>query len=110
MTETFELVWSRLAVRDLDQILDYLSEEAGLDRALAVYEQVRQRISTLRQHPQRCRVVPELHDLGLNEFRESILAPYRIVFRPHGQTVVLVAIVDSRRNLDELLVERALEA
>lgn len=110
MTETYDVVWSRLAVRDLDQILDYLSEEASIDRALAVYEQVRQRISTLKRHPRRCRVVPELRDLGLTDFRESILAPYRIVFRLHDQALVLVAIVDSRRNLEELLVERVLEA
>jgi plasmid stabilization system protein ParE len=110
MTETYDVVWSRLAVRDLDQILDYLSEEASIDRALAVYEQVRQRISILKRHPRRCRVVPELRDLGLTDFRESILAPYRIVFRFQDQVLVLVAIVDSRRNLEELLVERALEA
>ncbi len=31
--------------------------------------------------PRRCRYLPELKDLGLTEFREAILPPYRILIQ-----------------------------
>ena len=52
-------------------------------------------------------MVPELHDRGYTEYRERIAAPYRIVYKPAGGEVWIVAIVDGRRELEELLLERA---
>ncbi len=110
MAETFEVFWSRSAVSDLDDILDYLAEQAGIDRALDLYEKVRRRVASLSSLPERCRYVPELKDLGLTEFRESILPPYRIFFRLVERRVILLGVLDSRRDLEELLVQRALES
>jgi plasmid stabilization system protein ParE len=110
MAETFEVFWSQSAVSDLDDILDYLAEGAGVDRALALYEKVRRRVASLSRFPRRCRYVPELKAQGLTEFRESILPPYRIFFRLVEGRVILLGVLDSRRDLEELLVQRALES
>lgn len=110
MAEKFDVLWSQAAVRDLDDILDYLSEEASIDRAFELYEEVRRRVASLRQFPRRCRYVPELISIGLREFRESILSPYRIFFRLVEQRVILLGVLDSRRDLGELLVQRALDS
>ncbi len=110
MAETFEVVWSRSAVSDLDEILDYLAEQAGIDRALELYEKLRRRVAGLTRLPRRCRYVPELKELGLTEFRESIMPPYRIFFRLADKRVILLGVLDSRRDLEELLIQRALES
>ena len=59
--------------------------------------------------PARCRVVPELREEGIDAYRELVIRPYRIMFRIHGSEVVLLAVVDGRRDLQELLLERTLE-
>ncbi len=110
MTEAIEVLWSQSAVRDLDEILEYLAEQASIDRALELYEEVRRRVASLSSLPQRCRYVPELKDLGLTEFRESILPPYRIFFRLVEKRVILLGVLDSRRDLEEILIQRALES
>jgi len=66
-------------------------------------------VDSLREHPARCRWVPELKDLGIETYRELILPPYRICFRLEKSRVVLLGVLDSRRDLEELLVKRLLD-
>jgi toxin ParE1/3/4 len=109
MSEVFDITWSRTAVRDLDEILDYIASERDVDQALQVYERLRNGIASLSSMPRRFRQVPELVDVGLFEYREVIERPYRLVFRIADHEVVILAILDSRRDLEELLVQRAIE-
>ena len=109
MSEVYDITWTRTAVRDLDEILEYIAAERGVDQALKVYEALRHSIASLATMPRRFRQVPELHDVGLFEYREIIERPYRLVFRIADHEVVILAILDSRRDLEELLVQRAIE-
>ncbi len=109
MPEVFDITWTRTAVRDLDEVLEYLAAERGADHALELYETFRHSIASLARMPRRCRHVPELLDIGLFEYREIIKGPYRLVFRIIDQGVVILAVLDSRRDLEELLIQRAIE-
>lgn len=109
MPEVFDITWTRTAVRDLDEILEYIAAERGVDQVLQLYETLRHNIASLANMPRRCRQVPELHDIGLLEYREIIERPYRLVFRIVDREVVILAILDSRRDLEELLIQRAIE-
>ena len=108
MPDLFKIVWSEIAILDLDLILDYIANEDSVESAQGVYAKIELKVLSLNQSPCRCRVVPELLEIGVLEFREALWGPYRICFRMYEKTVVLVAIVDGRRNLDESLVERSL--
>lgn len=109
MKPVFEILWSRSSVRDLDEVLGFLAESAGVEPAMKLYEELRRRIATLPQQPRRCRRIPEFRGLGLPEHRELILPPYRVFFRLQDRQIMLLGILDSRRDLEELLVQRALE-
>lgn len=109
MPEVFDFTWTRTAVRDLDEILGYIAEERGAGEALQLYETIRRSIASLATMPRRCRYIPELHDIGLFEYREIIERPYRLVFRIVDREVVILAMLDSRRDLEELLIQRAIE-
>ena len=108
MSDPFKIVWSEVAIADLDSVLDYITREDCAESAERVYGKIALKVNSLTHSPNRCRVVPELREIGVTEFRENLWGPYRICFRIYRQTVVLVAIVDGRRNLEELLVERSL--
>lgn len=75
-----------------------------------LHRKLMRHIDTLVAHPLRCRIIPELREVGVLDFRELIVHPYRIGFRIHGQTVALLAVLDGRRDLGELLLRRILLA
>lgn len=100
--------WSPIAIRDLDEILEHIAAGGAPLNAERLYDQLRRRIDGLAQHPMRCRVVPELRRAGVLEYRELIVAPYRVFFRLTGNTIGIVGVLDGRRDLEAVLVNRVL--
>ena len=103
--KTFGVVWTRTAEADLEGIVDFIADDSA-DAALAVFTRIRERAATLNNFPDKGRVVPELHQHGIVQYREVILSPWRIIYRVEGSMVYVTAVFDSRRNLEDLLLER----
>lgn len=108
MTEPFRIVWTDTAVHDLLAIVDYIALRDSVESAADVHERIMGAVDDLDTMPRRCRAVPELHAEGIDAYRELLVGPYRIVFGVRGTDVVVLAAVDGRRDLGELLIERAL--
>lgn len=60
--------------------------------------------------PERGSYPKELLRLGVREFREIILKPYRIVYRVRGESIYIYLIADGRRDMRTLLSRRLLDA
>ena len=88
--------------------MDYIAAQDGPDAAVRVYEKVKKRTQTLFTHPKRCRIVPELRSVGVMEYRELIVSPYRVFFRIDGKDVGIIGVLDGRRDLEETLIRRAM--
>ena len=108
MDEAFSVLWSRSALDDLEQILEYVSSRDGHGAAEDLGTRLMLKIESLSSHPKRCRIVPELADAGIRGYRELIESPYRVFFRIHGEAVHLLGILDGRRDLEQILIARAL--
>jgi len=107
--DRYRLEWSEPAVADVDAILHYVaSREGDAEPALRLHEKLTTEIETLTTTPQRCRIVPEPRAVGVREYRELIVRPYRVCFRVRGRVVAIVGVLDGRRDLSELLMQRAL--
>ena len=100
-----EVVWARPAVADLDALVDYIGRERPRT-AESVLVRIRKAADKLDQLPERGRVVPELQRTGITLFRELIVKPWRIVYRPAGRKVFVLMVIDSRRNMEDVLLER----
>ena len=79
--------------------------EGGAD---ALLDDLVAAIESLATHPARGPVVPELDDLGIREFRQLSLSPFRIIYLPEAERVTVLVIADSRRDFRTLLSERLL--
>ncbi len=101
----FTVVWTKAAETDLECIVDFIADDS-VDVALAVFGRIRERAATLNNFPGKGRVVPELHLHGIVQYREMIVAPWRIIYRIDGNKVNVISVLDSRRNLEDLLLER----
>ena len=97
-----------MAFQDLDEIVDYIAAQDGPEAAARIFGNIKSRIRTLATHPNRCRVVPELRSVGVTEYRELIVAPYRVFFRVGGREIGIVGVLDGRRDLEETLIRRAM--
>ena len=51
-------------------------------------------------------MVPELHDQGINQYREMVVSPWRVVFRIAGSRVFVVLVFDSRPDIEDVLLKR----
>ena len=101
----YRVEWAEVARRDLFGIVDYLLER-NPDAAVSTVERLERRAAALRRSPGRGRVIPELARLQLREYRELVVAPYRLVYRIAGRQVLVLGVLDSRRNLEDILLER----
>lgn len=90
--------WSRQAVADLEEIAQYIAEDAP-GAARHFVRRVREASRSLRRFPGRGRRVPELQP---SELRELLLADYRLIYRIDSEAVEIVTLVHGARDLSRL--------
>ena len=110
MTARFAVEWAEPALTDAEEIVDYLLSEDGERAAVDLVTRIEAATARLGHLPRRGRVVPELSAEGIHTYRELVIPPHRLVYRVAQRRVIVVAFVDGRRDLGELLVARALRA
>jgi plasmid stabilization system protein ParE len=101
--------WAAAAQRDLEAIVDYIADREPAN-ALKVFERLQARAMTLHAQNLRGRHVPELRDLGVNAYRELIELSWRIIYRNADDRIYVVAILDARRDLQAVLLDRLLRS
>jgi plasmid stabilization system protein ParE len=104
---SFRVAWTREAARDLVDIAAYVAVDSP-ENARRFLKKLRKRANALASTPRRGRVVPELSSFGIRTFRELVAKPYRIIYRIAGDTVYVLAVLDARRELQDVLLERLL--
>ena len=104
------IIWAEAARHDLAALLDYVSERS-VENAVALLDRLERAASSLNTLPRRGRVVPELAAVHVHVYRELIVGPYRLIYRIDKESRVLVmAVLDGRRDLGDLLLLRLLRA
>ena len=104
----FKVEWSQPASKDLLNIIEYVSQEST-DSAIRIFERIKSKCKTLDQSPDRGRVVPELKECGIFNYRELIISPWQIIYRISDHRVFVLAVIDSRRDIEDILIERFLD-
>ncbi len=105
MSGDYQIVWAEIAESDLKEIIEYISNDSS-DKALPILDKLKQCASSLYAFPERGRVVPELQDQGIYIYRELIVPPWRIVYRISAKEIYVLSVLDSRRNVEDILLER----
>lgn len=103
------VVWTEVATRDVERLTIRLSEDAPL-RVEAIIERIVARGESLANLAQRGRTPSELRSVADRTWLEIIEAPWRIVYRVVGRTVQIHAVLDGRRDLRDILLERLLDS
>lgn len=104
----FEVLLTEGAARDLEEIIDYIAEHDDPSKAAQVLDRIEVTVESLATFPERGSHPKELLALGIRDYRQTFLRPYRVIYRIVGQRVYVYLIVDGRRDMQALLARRLL--
>ncbi len=105
MSGNYKVLWSEVAERDLGEALSFIARE-NPDNARNLLDLIRQKAADLETFPERGRIVPELHAEGISVYRELVIAPWRLQYRIADGEVLVLSFIDSRRNVEDILLQR----
>ncbi len=105
MTEQYQVIWLPVAKQDIIDILEYIAIE-NISAAKKIVQNIQKKAETLKTFPKRGRIIPELQNIGVLWYRELLIQHWSIMYRIEQQTVYVLAVVDRRRYLETLLLER----
>lgn len=98
-----------MAERDLIGIIEYIAADSPAN-ALTIFRKIKQKASNLYSFPQRGRIIPELRDQGISQYRELVVPPWRMIYRISEKTVYVLSVLDSRQNIEDILLKRLISS
>jgi toxin ParE1/3/4 len=101
------VIWSPAASQDTLDIVDWIARDAPLT-AQRVLTRLEAKAAGLERFPARGRVVPELRRQGITDIRQLVCAPWRIIYRLRDHEVRVISVFHARRDLQDVLLHRAL--
>jgi Plasmid stabilization system protein len=104
----YEVLLFEKAEKDLVSIYEYVLQEDGFRQAEAVEKRLLEALVSLGELPNRGKHPPEMTKLGISDYRELQVSPWRIFYYVIHDAVGVVAILDGRRDVKELLQKRVL--
>ena len=107
--QKYEVVWTKNAQYDLELVINYIKPDS-VELAKDIFFSIQKECGELSLMPIRKRVVPELQQIGITKYRELIYKRWRIVFKVEAQKVSVLLLLDSSRNLEDLLFQRLLHS
>ena len=108
-SKRYTVYWSKIAQDDLVEIIEYIALDS-YDNAEVIFKKIKEQTVKLESFPERGRTVPELEFHNINNYRELIVVPWRIIYRIEEQKVYILAVIDSRRNFEDIILKRIMKA
>ena len=96
------------AENDLNEIISYISRN-NPQTALKILKKLQDRIQTLDHFPYRGGYVPELLQKNIKDYRQLIESPWRIIYKVEDKIVNILTVIDSRRNIQDILIEKLIK-
>jgi len=104
----YEVRISKFAESDINDIIGYWIVK-NRTFCFSLYDKLKSKISELGYFPEKGRIVPELEKNGIQNYKELIEGNYRIIYSINMDVVSVLSIIDSRRNLEEILIKKVID-
>jgi plasmid stabilization system protein ParE len=101
----YSVQWAVTAQQDLEQIAEFIAHDRVIN-AVKVVKRIERLAQSLVSLPTRGRIVPELRWHGITRYHELIMKPWRILYRIDNSMVYVVGVLDGRRQVEDLLIDR----
>lgn len=95
---------------DMLEIYDYVAHMDSVTNANKLFDKLESLCLSLENFPECGHALPELERLAITAYREIHFKPYRVIYQIRDQYHVSVhCVLDGRRNLEQLLLQRLLK-
>jgi addiction module RelE/StbE family toxin len=105
--ESYIVNMTRNAENDLNEIIMFIAQN-NPRTAMKIMEKIQAKVNTLDHFPDRGSYVPELLAKNIKDYRQLTEAPWKIIYKVDDKIVHILAIIDSRRNLQDILIKKLL--
>ena len=95
--------WTVEAEGDALSIVGHFDSRINAEKVITKFDR---KASSLAVFPMTGRIVPELERIGVVKYREVFIGPWRMQYEIQGRVVFIVAVLDGRRDLADVLFER----
>ena len=102
-----DVIWTDTAKKDLNEIIEYIAQDS-IEIAIQKYEKIKEAAEPLVLFPNQGRVIPELLKHNITKFKELIISPWRLMYKIENNVVYVMAVIDGRRNIEDILLQRLL--
>ncbi len=99
---SFEIIWTKSALNDLDIIIDFISQTSQRT-AESVASKILKHTSQLSEFPKSGQVEPTLNNLKF-EYRYIIEGHSKIIYRLDKSKIFIERVFDTRQNPDKLKI------
>lgn len=96
------------AEQDLADLYQYVAANDSVVKAHSLLSKLEDLCLSLECFPERGHVPPELARLAITQYKEIHFKPYRIIYQINQMNVYIHCILDGRRSLEDLLMQRLL--
>ena len=104
----FQVFLVGVAEDDLFELYRYVKENDSEQKALDLIENIEGLIMNLDSLPSRDHIPKELDRISVKNYREVNYKSYRVLYEIEGKKVNVFAILDGRRDLQDVLERRLL--
>ena len=94
------------AEQDLKDLRRYILKEFSRDAWLKTFDKIKTSIRNLAKFPLLGAIPPELEALHLTQYRQIASGKNRIIYEPRPDAVYVHMVVDARRDMTSLLLQR----
>ncbi len=108
MKNNYNVLWADVAEKDLIGIVEYIADDNPVT-AIKILDKIKSRANSLYNFPERGRIVSELFDQGISDYHEIVVSPWRIIFKVEENEVLVLSVLDSRRNVEDILLRRLIQ-
>lgn len=105
--EEYRVKLSKDAKTELNEIYEYIAQQ-NPQTAIKIIRKIKEKIDSLDHFPARGAYVPELLARNIKDYRQLTEHPWRIIYKIDNNIVNVLTIIDSRRNLQDILIRKFL--
>ncbi|GHV94411.1 hypothetical protein AGMMS50293_07310 [Spirochaetia bacterium] len=105
----YKIIWSNDAGEELSDIISYIKYNTGNITAKKIYTKIRDAVKNISKNPEGRRISPLLKAFGINDIHQININPWTIFYKVENKTIMVISIIDERRNLEEILYKKMLD-
>ena len=105
----FKVIWTKNAELDLELIIEYIKINS-INTARKIFFEIKQESNKLYTLAERKRIVSEFQQIGIVKYREIIYKRWRIIYKIDDEKFYVLIVVDSSRNLEDILFQRLIKS